>query len=67
MDIQTVHGTGIAGRISEEDVRRTLAGAQAQPAVSAPAAPEAQAAAPRAAAAATLPNFEKWGQYAART
>uniref|UniRef100_UPI0028698B19 dihydrolipoyllysine-residue acetyltransferase n=1 Tax=Deinococcus sp. TaxID=47478 RepID=UPI0028698B19 len=59
VDIHTVHGTGIAGRISEEDVRRT----GGSPTVAAPAA-AGQAAAPAAAAPAAmpLPNFEKWGK-----
>ncbi|OOV14030.1 dihydrolipoyllysine-residue acetyltransferase [Deinococcus sp. LM3] len=60
VDIHAVQGTGIAGRISEEDVRRT----GGTPTVTAPAA--AQASAPAAAApavaAAPLPNFEKWGR-----
>ena len=59
VDIHAVHGTGIAGRISEEDVRRT----GGSPTVAAPAA-GGQAAAPAAApavAAMPLPNFEKWG------
>ncbi|CAM3220751.1 Acetyltransferase component of pyruvate dehydrogenase complex [Deinococcus saxicola] len=60
VDIHDVHGTGIAGRISEEDVRRTAGTPSVQPAAaaatsSAPAAPPAQA------QAAPLPNFEKWG------
>lgn len=42
VDIHAVHGTGIAGRISEEDVRRT----GGSPTVTAPAA--AQASAPAA-------------------
>lgn len=54
VDIHAVHGTGIAGRISEEDVRRTAGSPSVQPA----AAASASAAAP---AAAPLPNFEKWG------
>ncbi|UQN05322.1 dihydrolipoyllysine-residue acetyltransferase [Deinococcus sp. QL22] len=68
VDIHDVHGTGIAGRISEEDVRRTAGtpsvgqpnvgqpgvAAAAQPAASAPAAAPAQV-------PASLPNFEKWG------
>ncbi|GHG22314.1 hypothetical protein GCM10017784_12600 [Deinococcus indicus] len=59
VDIHAVQGTGIAGRISEEDVRRT----GGTPTVTAPAT--AQASAPAAApavAAAPLPNFEKWGR-----
>lgn len=60
VDIHAVHGTGIAGRISEEDVRRTggtptVTTPAAAPATSAPAA-----AAP-AVAAAPLPDFTKWG------
>ncbi|GGR52422.1 acetyltransferase component of pyruvate dehydrogenase complex [Deinococcus seoulensis] len=59
VDIHAVQGTGIAGRISEEDVRRT----GGTPTVTAPAAAQAStpAAAP-AVAAAPLPNFEKWGR-----
>ncbi|GBF06982.1 dihydrolipoyllysine-residue acetyltransferase component of pyruvate dehydrogenase complex, aceF [Deinococcus aerius] len=60
VDIHDVHGTGIAGRISEEDVRRTAG----TPSVQAPAAQPAPAAAPAptpAPAAAPLPNFERWG------
>ncbi|MHA0039220.1 dihydrolipoyllysine-residue acetyltransferase [Deinococcus sp. PESE-13] len=55
IDIHTVHGTGIAGRISEEDVRRTAGTPSVQAQASA-----ASAAAP-APMAAPLPNFEKWG------
>ncbi len=59
VDIHAVHGTGIAGRISEEDVRRTggtptVTAPAAAPATSAPAAAPAVAAAP-------LPDFTKWG------
>lgn len=59
VDIHAVHGTGIAGRISEEDVRRTggtptVTTPAAAPAASAPAAAPAVAAAP-------LPDFTKWG------
>jgi pyruvate dehydrogenase E2 component (dihydrolipoamide acetyltransferase) len=59
VDIHAVHGTGIAGRISEEDVRRTggtptVTAPAASPAASAPAAAPAVAAAP-------LPDFTKWG------
>ncbi|WP_119674381.1 dihydrolipoyllysine-residue acetyltransferase [Deinococcus sp. RM] len=59
VDIHAVHGTGIAGRISEEDVRRTggtptVTTPAAAPATSAPAAAPAVAAAP-------LPDFTKWG------
>jgi pyruvate dehydrogenase E2 component (dihydrolipoamide acetyltransferase) len=62
VDIHDVHGTGIAGRISEEDVRRA-AGTPSVADVAAVAAPVAQpaASAPVAAPAAPLPNFEKWG------
>ena len=59
VDIHAVHGTGIAGRISEEDVRRT----GGTPTVTAPAAApatRAPAAAP-AVTAAPLPDFTKWG------
>ncbi|MFC5848605.1 dihydrolipoyllysine-residue acetyltransferase [Deinococcus petrolearius] len=59
VDIQTVHGSGIAGRISEEDVRRAAGTPSVQPA--APAAASAPAPAPAAVQAAPLPNFEKWG------
>ncbi|GGJ18424.1 dihydrolipoyllysine-residue acetyltransferase [Deinococcus roseus] len=58
IDINTVAGTGIAGRISEEDVRRTAG----TPTVSAPAAaaqPAAQAA--PVVQAQPLPDFSKWG------
>ncbi|GAA5514723.1 hypothetical protein Dcar01_03483 [Deinococcus carri] len=64
VDIHDVHGTGIAGRISEEDVRRaagtpSVAATSVQP----PAASSPAAAAPAPAVAAQpLPNFEKWGQ-----
>lgn len=67
VDIHDVHGTGIAGRISEEDVRRTAG----TPSVQAPAAPAVPTAAPAPAApapvsapapaATPLPNFERWG------
>ncbi|BBN93757.1 pyruvate dehydrogenase complex, dihydrolipoamide [Deinococcus grandis] len=58
VDIHAVHGTGIAGRISEEDVRRT----GGTPTVTAPAAaPATSAAAAPAVAAAPLPDFTKWG------
>lgn len=67
VDIHDVHGTGIAGRISEEDVRQAAGGGQ-RPAASA-ASPQQPAASPSAPAAAApapaqsapLPNFEKWG------
>jgi len=55
VDINAVHGTGPAGRISQEDVkehaRRILTGASAVPA----GAPAARAARP-------LPDFQKWGE-----
>ncbi|GAA5503993.1 dihydrolipoyllysine-residue acetyltransferase component of pyruvate dehydrogenase complex [Deinococcus xinjiangensis] len=56
IDIHNVQGTGIAGRISEEDVRRsagtpTVAASGQQPAAS--TAPAVQAA--------PLPDFTKWG------
>ncbi|MFN4250212.1 2-oxo acid dehydrogenase subunit E2, partial [Deinococcus sp.] len=60
VDIHAVQGTGIAGRISEEDVRRT----GGSPTVTAPAAAQA-AAQPSAIShqpSAPLPNFEKWGR-----
>ncbi|WP_027459979.1 dihydrolipoyllysine-residue acetyltransferase [Deinococcus murrayi] len=59
VDIRAVHGTGIAGRISEEDVRRAAEGGQRPAASAQPAAAPAPAPAP--AQAAPLPNFEKWG------
>ncbi|WP_034386927.1 dihydrolipoyllysine-residue acetyltransferase [Deinococcus sp. YIM 77859] len=57
VDIQTVHGTGIAGRISEEDVRR----AAGTPSVQAPSAPQPAVAVSGQAAPAPLPDFAKWG------
>ncbi|OLV15941.1 2-oxo acid dehydrogenase subunit E2 [Deinococcus marmoris] len=57
VDIHTVHGTGIAGRISEEDVRRTAGTPSVQPAAAAAQAPTAHSPQPTA----PLPNFEKWG------
>ncbi|MFK7602657.1 2-oxo acid dehydrogenase subunit E2 [Deinococcus sp. SM5_A1] len=62
VDIHDVHGTGIAGRISEEDVRRTAGTPSVQPAAAAAAA-SASNGAPAAAQVQTapLPNFEKWG------
>ncbi|TDE85093.1 dihydrolipoyllysine-residue acetyltransferase [Deinococcus sp. S9] len=59
VNIQAVHGTGIAGRISEEDVRRA-AGTPSVQAPAAQAAPTTAAPAP-AAAAQPLPDFTKWG------
>ncbi|BDP40386.1 acetyltransferase component of pyruvate dehydrogenase complex [Deinococcus aetherius] len=72
--LRSVQGTGTAGRISEEDVRRSAAAAKApaptpapasQPAPAptpAPAQPTpAPAAPPAPAPAAPLPNFERWG------
>ena len=65
VDIHTVRGTGIAGRISEEDVRRTAGTPTVQPAASsqqpAVGVPAPAASAPAPVAAAPLPNFEKWG------
>ncbi|WP_288403563.1 dihydrolipoyllysine-residue acetyltransferase [uncultured Deinococcus sp.] len=63
VDIHEVHGSGIAGRISEEDVRRAAGTPSVQPAApaAAPAAASAPAPAPAAVQAAPLPNFEKWG------
>lgn len=68
VDIQAVHGTGIAGRISEEDVRQAAGSGQRPPATVQPVAAPAPAPAPAPAAqapapvqAAPLPNFEKWG------
>ncbi len=57
VDIHAVHGTGIAGRISEEDVRRT----GGNPTVTTPAAAPAASAPAPAVAAAPLPDFTKWG------
>ena len=56
VDIHDVHGTGIAGRISEEDVRRSAGTPSVQPAAAA-----SVAAVVPSPAAAPLPNFEKWG------
>ncbi|MFC4426925.1 dihydrolipoyllysine-residue acetyltransferase [Deinococcus navajonensis] len=66
VDIHEVHGTGIAGRISEEDVRRAVAGATAaapQAPTQQPTAQPVAALSPSAGAPvpAALPNFEKWG------
>lgn len=60
VDIHAVQGTGIAGRISEEDVRRT----GGSPTVTAPAAAQAvaQPSAISHQPSAPLPNFEKWGR-----
>ena len=60
VNIQAVHGTGIAGRISEEDVRRA-AGTPSVQAPAAQAAPTTAAALAPAAAAQPLPDFTKWG------
>ncbi len=48
VDIRTVQGTGILGRVSANDVRQAAAGAQARPAAAAPAPP--------------LPDFSRWGE-----
>ncbi|MVN85783.1 dihydrolipoyllysine-residue acetyltransferase [Deinococcus sp. HMF7620] len=61
VDIHAVHGTGIAGRISEEDVRRTAGTPSAPAAVAAPTSAAQSASAP-AVAAAPLPDFAKWGR-----
>ncbi|PNY81399.1 dihydrolipoyllysine-residue acetyltransferase [Deinococcus koreensis] len=63
VDIHDVHGTGIAGRISEEDVRRQAGTPSVPAAASAPAAqaPAAQPSAISLPPSAPLPNFEKWG------
>jgi pyruvate dehydrogenase E2 component (dihydrolipoamide acetyltransferase) len=61
VDIHEVHGSGIAGRISEEDVRRAAGTPSVQPAAQAPAQASAPTQAPAAVQAAPLPNFEKWG------
>ncbi|MPY66981.1 dihydrolipoyllysine-residue acetyltransferase [Deinococcus sp. SDU3-2] len=66
VDIHDVHGTGIAGRISEEDVRQAAGGGQrpaasTQPGAAPAPAPAPATAAPAPAQAAPLPNFEKWG------
>ncbi len=59
VDIGTVHGTGLAGRISEEDLRR----AAGTPSVTTPAAQGATPvpAASAAPAPAPLPDFSKYG------
>ncbi|QLG11885.1 2-oxo acid dehydrogenase subunit E2 [Deinococcus sp. D7000] len=58
VDIHDVHGTGIAGRISEEDVRRSAGTPSVPPAAAAqPSTVTHQPSTP----AAPLPNFEKWG------
>ncbi|MBZ9751238.1 dihydrolipoyllysine-residue acetyltransferase [Deinococcus sp. HMF7604] len=62
VDIHAVHGTGIAGRISEEDVRRTAGTPSAPAAVAAPASAAQPSAAAPAVAAAPLPDFAKWGR-----
>ena len=75
VDIHRVHGSGIAGRISEEDVRRSAGTPSVAPAAQGQAAqaPAAQAqgaqapatqaqVAPAQPSAAPLPNFEKWGR-----
>ncbi|MFC6617742.1 dihydrolipoyllysine-residue acetyltransferase [Deinococcus radiophilus] len=59
VELNSVQGTGIAGRISEEDVRRaagtpSVTGAPAAQAASAPTAAAAPATQP-------LPDFAKWG------
>lgn len=59
VDIHDVHGTGIAGRISEEDVRRS-AGTPSVPPAAAAAQPSTVTHHPSTPAA-PLPNFEKWG------
>ena len=66
VDIHDVHGSGIAGRISEEDVRRaagtpSVEQTSVQPPAAAAAVAQPAASAPAAAPAAPLPNFEKWG------
>ncbi|CAM3564720.1 2-oxo acid dehydrogenase subunit E2 [Deinococcus frigens] len=62
VDIHDVHGSGIAGRISEEDVRRTAGTPSVQPAAASAASASGSApAAPAQTQAAPLPNFEKWG------
>src|SRR5690606_4397266 len=48
VDIRTVQGTGLLGRISADDVRQAAAGVQARPAPG-PAAPP-------------LPDFTRWGE-----
>lgn len=61
VDLAAVQGSGIAGRISEEDVRR----AAGQPSVAAPAPAQAAtsaAATPTPAAPAPLPDFSKYGK-----
>ncbi|PTA66824.1 dihydrolipoyllysine-residue acetyltransferase [Deinococcus arcticus] len=64
VDLRGVQGSGIAGRISEEDVRRTggaPTGAAPAPVDATGAAPAAVAAAAPVTAAAPLPDFAKWG------
>ncbi|GGO34581.1 2-oxo acid dehydrogenase subunit E2 [Deinococcus humi] len=61
VDIHDVHGSGIAGRISEEDVRRSAGTPSVQPAALTPSAGAAPAPAAAQVQAAPLPNFEKWG------
>ncbi|GHG11344.1 acetyltransferase component of pyruvate dehydrogenase complex [Deinococcus piscis] len=58
VDIHTVQGSGIAGRISEEDVRRTAGSPSVQAAAAVAQAPAAAAFTP---AAQPLPDFSKWG------
>ncbi|AIZ46022.1 dihydrolipoamide acetyltransferase [Deinococcus radiopugnans] len=57
VDIHDVHGTGIAGRISEEDVRRSAGTPSVPPAAAQPSTVTHQP----STSAAPLPNFEKWG------
>jgi pyruvate dehydrogenase E2 component (dihydrolipoamide acetyltransferase) len=65
--LATVRGTGPAGRITEDDVRRAVPGAAGRPAAPAPApaaAPGGEAPRPLATAHADLPplpRFEQWG------
>ncbi|MBZ9715965.1 dihydrolipoyllysine-residue acetyltransferase [Deinococcus multiflagellatus] len=60
VDLRAVHGTGIAGRISEEDVRRS-AGTPSVPAAAAAAPQSHQPSTVTPQPAAPLPDFSKWG------
>ncbi|WP_221089929.1 dihydrolipoyllysine-residue acetyltransferase [Deinococcus aquaedulcis] len=60
VDLRGVHGTGIAGRISEEDVRRSAGTPTVAAAVAAAPQPQ-QPATITPQPAAPLPDFSKWG------
>ena len=63
VDIHHVQGTGIAGRISEEDVRRAAGTPSVAPAAAAAGQPAAgQPIAAPAVQTAPLPDFSRWGQ-----